>query len=173
MIFVTVGAQMPFDRLVRWMDDWAAENGRTDLTAQIGDSELTPRALSVLPFMDPVRFRRHMQAAHAVVAHAGMGTILTALELGKPILVVPRLGARSETRNDHQVATAQRFAADGLVLAAYEQSELDLRMQQLEQRTGPARIGSRASDTLLARLRQFALDEHWPPDASCAAGAEP
>jgi UDP-N-acetylglucosamine transferase subunit ALG13 len=29
-------------------------------------------------------FRRHFQAARLVVAHAGMGTILSALELGTP-----------------------------------------------------------------------------------------
>ncbi len=166
MIFVTVGAQMPFDRLITWVDDWATAQQRDDVTAQTGDSTLTPRSLSVVPFMDPPSFRRHMQEATAVVAHAGMGTILTALELGKPILVVPRLGDRNETRNDHQVATARRFAADGLVLAAYDEAEFAASMAQLEQRPSGSRIGSRASDGLLARLRGFALDEGWPPPLS-------
>ena len=35
----------------------------------------------------------------------------TALEVGTPILVVPRLGSRGETRNDHQLATARRLEA--------------------------------------------------------------
>lgn len=40
-----------------------------------------------------------------MVAHAGMGSVLTALEHDKPMLLMPRRAALLETRNDHQVAT--------------------------------------------------------------------
>jgi UDP-N-acetylglucosamine transferase subunit ALG13 len=156
LIFVTVGAQMPFDRLVGWVDDWALANDRGDVVAQIGPTGFVPRRLRVLPFLDPPEFRRTMEAADVIVSHAGMGTILTALELGKPILVVPRLGRQGETRNDHQVATADRFAADGLVCVAATPEELALRLRELEAGTGVrARISSRADDALLARIRAF------------------
>ena len=49
-----------------------------------------------------------MDAAAAIVAHAGMGTILTALETGKRLLVMPRRAALGEHRNDHQLATVSR-----------------------------------------------------------------
>ncbi len=163
MIFVTVGAQMPFDRLITWVDDWATAHQREDFAAQIGPSELKPQTLEVLPFLDPQDFRRRMEAASAVVAHAGMGTIITALELGKPILVVPRLGRLDETRNDHQVATARRLAEDGLVLAAYDEAEFAAQMEVLEQRSGGTPIGAQASDSLLARVREFTVGESWPP----------
>lgn len=163
MIFVTVGAQMPFDRLVTWVDDYATAHERKDFAAQIGPSDLEPRSIEVLPFLDPQAFRARMEAASAVVAHAGMGTIITALELGKPILVVPRLGALGETRNDHQVATAKRLAEDDLVLAAYDEAEFARQMEVLEARQGGARIGAQASDSLLARVREFTLAEAWPP----------
>lgn len=39
MIFVTVGHQTPFDRLIRLVDRWAEENMRHDLFAQIGHGE--------------------------------------------------------------------------------------------------------------------------------------
>lgn len=165
MIFVTVGAQMPFDRLIEWMDEWAAAHGRGDVLAQIGPSTLEPRAIEVAPFMDPPRFRETLASADCIVAHAGMGTILTALELGKPILVVPRLGALMETRNDHQVATAERFARDGLVRMATTPEELDEGIAALE--ASPAsrdRISAQASDELLARLRLFLTGDAWPPE---------
>ncbi len=38
MIFVTVGEQLPFDRLVRAVDEWAAASGK-EVFAQIGNSE--------------------------------------------------------------------------------------------------------------------------------------
>lgn len=160
---MTVGAQMPFDRLVEWVDDWAREQGRRDVRAQIGPSRLAPQCIEVLPFMDPPTFRRTLAQADAVVAHAGMGTILTALELGKPILVVPRLGSRGETRNDHQVSTARRLEREGLVLAAYDEPQFRLRMRELEGRSARPPIAARASDALLSRLREFVIGEPWPP----------
>lgn len=169
MIFVTVGAQMSFDRLIEWVDAWAEEQGRDDVRAQIGPSRLVPKRVQVLPFMDPPTFRRTLAEADAVVAHAGMGTILTALELAKPILVVPRLGSRGETRNDHQVSTARRLEQEGLVLAAYDEAQFRARMGELEAaRAGPP-IPARASDALLSRLREFVIGEPWPP-ASGASG---
>lgn len=159
MIFVTVGAQMSFDRLVGWVDDWAGSNDRDDVVAQIGPTDLVPKHLRVLPFLDPPEFRRTMEAADVIVSHAGMGTILTALELGKPILVVPRIGSRGETRNDHQVATADRFAADGLVRVARSPEELALGLAELEKGAAVrAPISNRADDALLARIRAFVED---------------
>jgi UDP-N-acetylglucosamine transferase subunit ALG13 len=159
LIFVTVGAQMSFDRLIGWVDAWAEANDRDDVCAQTGPSAFTPRRVTVLPFMDPPAFRRQMNDASAIVAHAGMGTILSALELGKPILVVPRQGSLSETRNDHQVATARRLEADGLVIAAYDEAQFAARMNDLEHAGPRDRIGDRADDALLARLRDFVLGE--------------
>lgn len=156
MIFVTVGAQMAFDRLVGWVDAWAIANDRHDVVAQIGPSTREPKRLQVLPFLDPPEFRRTMEAADIIVSHAGMGTILTALELGKPIVVVPRLGNLAETRNDHQVATADRFAADGLVVAARSEAELALRLRELGSGIVPrARISAQADEALMARVRSF------------------
>ena len=165
MIFVTVGAQMPFDRLIEWVDAWAVAEGRSDVVAQIGPSELQPERVRVLPFMDPPTFRQTMAESSCVVAHAGMGTILSALELGKPILVVPRLGSRAETRNDHQVATARRFSEDGLVLCAETREVFADRMEKLENLpTTRSRISPRAADSLLDRLRRFTIGEPWSAD---------
>src|SRR5579859_3180811 len=109
MIFVTVGAQMPFDRLVRTVDLWAGRKGRRDVFAQVGPTALSPSNIAYEKFLDPASFRAKVEEASVIIAHAGMGSILTALEAGKPILILPRRGDLKETRNDHQVATAQRF----------------------------------------------------------------
>jgi UDP-N-acetylglucosamine transferase subunit ALG13 len=163
LIFVTVGAQMAFDRLIGWVDDWAVSRDRDDVCAQIGPSGYRPRRLQVLPFLDPPEFRSRVRDARAIVSHAGMGTILTALELGKPILVVPRLGALAETRTDHQVATARRFEEDGLVLAAYDEGQFAVQMDRIEAVPEKQRIGARASPELLSRLRGFVLGEGGAP----------
>jgi len=59
-----------------------------------------------------------------------MGTIITALELDKPILVMPRRGDLGETRNDHQLATARRLHALGLIEVALDEAELRSRLDE-------------------------------------------
>ena len=83
--------------------------------AQIGPSALQTSTIEAARFLPPAECRERMLAADAIVAHAGMGTILSALELGKPLVIMPRLAAFGEHRNDHQLATAKRFAALGRV----------------------------------------------------------
>jgi exopolysaccharide biosynthesis glucuronosyltransferase PssE len=155
LIFVTVGAQMHFDRLIRAIDDWAEERGRTDVFAQVGPSEYHARCIETVRSLDPAAFRARAESATALVAHAGMGTIITALELGKPLLVFPRDFERRETRNDHQVATARHFAESGRVLAAFDEQELRLRLDEVESFAPSSRIGREASQELVARVRSF------------------
>ena len=107
MIFVTVGSQMPFDRLIKAMDAWAAEHPEHRVEAQIGDSTYVPLSMTVYASMPPKLFIRKMAEADVVVAHAGMGTIINAAEYRKPLVLMPRRGTLRETRNDHQVATAR------------------------------------------------------------------
>jgi UDP-N-acetylglucosamine transferase subunit ALG13 len=138
MIFLTVGAQMPFDRLVRAVDTWAARGGNDGVFAQIGRSAYRPAHLRYTEFLDPRAFREAFTDAGVIVAHAGMGTIINALELRKPILVMPRRGDLAETRNDHQLATAQRFRELGLVEVALDERELTDRLDDLTRLPRPA-----------------------------------
>ena len=90
MIFVTVGANTPFDRLVRCVDEWAASRECEDVFAQIGRTDYRPAHLRWTERLSPAEFRETLGRASVVVAHAGMGTILSALEAGLPILVSAR-----------------------------------------------------------------------------------
>lgn len=110
MIFVTTGTQLPFDRLLRAMDDWAAAHPGHRVEAQTGNSGIALPHLATQAFLPKPRMDAAFTAADVIVGHAGMGTILTGLSLGKPVIVMPRKSALGEHRNDHQAATAQRLA---------------------------------------------------------------
>lgn len=146
---------MPFDRLVRAVDDWAGRRGRTDVFAQIGPTELRPRHIDWARFLQPPEFRSKASGASLIVAHAGMGSILTALELGKPIVVMPRRGDLGETRNDHQVATVARFRERPGIAAVLDESELAARLDALSFDAAPRSIGNSASVELIETLRRF------------------
>ena len=155
MIFVSVGTQLTFDRLITAVDEWAGRAGGREVFAQIGPTQLRPRHIEYAPFVSPDECRDRMLTAKAVVAHAGMGTIITALEMGKPLLVMPRRAALGEHRNDHQLATAHRFAELGRVKVAFDESELPLRLDELDRIAAQPPISPYASDEFVAALREF------------------
>jgi UDP-N-acetylglucosamine transferase subunit ALG13 len=146
---------MPFDRLIKGVDEWAGRRGVSDVFAQIGPTDFRPRHVQWAKFLEVGEFNARMNQARVVVAHAGMGSILTALEMGKPILVMPRRGSLRETRNDHQVATAKRFVELGRVAVAFDEEELSVRLDELEALRAGDRIGGAASAPLIAALRAF------------------
>lgn len=155
MIFVTVGAQMPFDRLIRAVDEWSAHHRRTDVFAQIGRDAWRPKHIRWSEFLGPKEFRDNVTDSDAVIAHAGMGSILTALELSKPIVVMPRRGDLHETRNDHQVATAKQFLAQGRILVAFDESHLWEKLEHLSTFKAGEQISPQASPRLIGAIRAF------------------
>ena len=52
MIFVTVGTQLSFDRMVEVVDRWAGRSG-AEVFAQVGPSEATFGNIQVVPFLRP------------------------------------------------------------------------------------------------------------------------
>jgi UDP-N-acetylglucosamine transferase subunit ALG13 len=157
LILLSVGTQLPFDRLVRAVDDWAIATRRTDVVAQVGPSTYAPRALKAFPFLAPEAFRELQLNATIMISHAGMGSILTALEYGKPIIIMPRDHLRGEHRNGHQMATAERFKAVPGIYVASDERSLTEHLTRLAELTGSQRLPSHAPASFTDRLRDFIL----------------
>jgi UDP-N-acetylglucosamine transferase subunit ALG13 len=155
MIFVTVGTQGQFDRLIRAVDEWAGAHERADVFAQTGPSSYRPEHIRSEQFVDATAFRKHVEAASLVISHAGMGSIITALELGKRIIVVPRRASLGEHRNDHQLATAKRFAEQGSIMVAFTEQELVEKLDRLQAVDETVRLGAQASPRLISTIRTF------------------
>lgn len=103
---------MAFDRLVQALDEWAGRQQQpVDVLAQVGQSTYPARHIRTVDSLSPAEFRQTCATARLIVAHAGMGSVLTALELARPLVLLPRRGDLQETRNDHQMATARWLAA--------------------------------------------------------------
>lgn len=108
MIFLTVGTQLPFDRLITDMDALAGQLKRK-IVGQIGISNYRPENFEYSAMLHPVRFDELCQEADIIVSHAGIGSILTAQKYQKPVVIVPRLARFGEHRNDHQLATCDNM----------------------------------------------------------------
>jgi UDP-N-acetylglucosamine transferase subunit ALG13 len=160
---------MPFDRLVRAVDDWAMRaTRRHELLFQIGSGAYVPSSGKWVKFLSAPEFKLTVENASLLVAHAGMGSILTALEIGKPILVMPRRAGLRETRNDHQVATAKALKQRGQVYVASDEKELGGRLDELGNFRACPRVSPWANDDLLAAIREFI----WDGEARLAHSAE-
>lgn len=105
MIFVTVGTQLSFDRLIKAIEKWAIEQNYSDCVFQVGEQGYRPKIGKVFDFISGKEADEYFNNADVVIGHAGMGTILSCLSEGKPLVVMPRLYSLNEHRNDHQLAT--------------------------------------------------------------------
>jgi UDP-N-acetylglucosamine transferase subunit ALG13 len=162
MIFVTVGTDLPFDRMMRVVDSWARDHDRRDVFAQIGEGGWEPEYIEFTHFLQPPDFKRRFDEASLIISHAGMGTILTALLCGKPILVMPKRASFCEHRSEHQMATAKCMCELCLVQVAKDESQLMSMLNHLPEfivpgRIVPGRIGPVASGSLIDSLHDFIL----------------
>ena len=154
MIFLTVGTQFPFDRLVKAVDQAAGINGFDEkIVAQVGDSSYCPRNFEVAQSVEKVVFDQHFTEADSIISHAGMGTITMALDHRKPLLVMPRLKKYGEVVNDHQLAIARKFEQLGYLLVAYSAEEVSIKMKQLKSFVPQQRRPS--ADIVTARISTF------------------
>ena len=155
LIFLTVGTQLKFDRLVRAVDEWAGAHPQTEVFAQIGPSDYVPRHMPWAKSLEPKAFSERFAAADVLVGHAGMGTIISCLENEKRLVVMPRMARYQEHRNDHQLATAKCFAHLKHVKAAYGQAELHDCLDHLVDLKPGGRIDKVAPPEMIAGLRAF------------------
>lgn len=123
VIFLTIGTQLPFDRLVRDVDRVSSQLDEA-IVGQIGNGRYTPKRIEASAFMSPDQFEQCIAASRVVVSHAGIGTILTCLRLKKPLIAMARQAKLGEHRNDHQSATMAELASMNGLYPARDSDEI-------------------------------------------------
>lgn len=110
MIFVTVGThEQPFNRLVEYMDKWAAEHDEA-VIMQTGFSTYEPKHCEwskLYPYSQMVEL---VEKARIVITHGGPSSFIMPLQVGKIPIVVPRKKEFDEHVNDHQVEFSNAVA---------------------------------------------------------------
>lgn len=110
MIFVTVGThEQPFNRLVEYMDKWAAEHDE-EVIMQTGFSSYEPKHCEwskLYPYSQMVEL---VEKARLVITHGGPSSFIMPLQIGKIPIVVPRKKEFDEHVNDHQVEFSKAVA---------------------------------------------------------------
>jgi UDP-N-acetylglucosamine--N-acetylmuramyl-(pentapeptide) pyrophosphoryl-undecaprenol N-acetylglucosamine transferase len=97
---------------------------------QTGTTDVTGLGIPARPHVDHGEMLAAVAAADVVVAHSGTGAALTAIELGKTPVLVPRLARHHEHIDDHQLQIAAELARRGLAVMCPPE-ELDRQVLEL------------------------------------------
>jgi len=154
VIFVTIGTQLPFDRLIKAADEAVAQRGLRGF-AQIGPGNYLPAHLAHERFVNADKFEELIASSTCIVSHAGMGSIITAMRYGKPAILMPRSAALGEHRNEHQLATARRFSDHPSIRIANSADEILSAYDDILSRSAstPFDLSPNATDELIDALR--------------------
>lgn len=124
MIYATVGTMyLDFPRLINAMDAIAADTGER-VVIQRGMGGTVPAHCEHFDFKSRIETRALQRHARVIVAHAGIGAVIDALEARRPLIVVPRRKHLGEHNNDHQLEIAEAVARRGWGRAVLEIAEL-------------------------------------------------
>lgn len=149
----------PFDRLIRVMDDWAAQTGETDILAQIGNGKYEPSHMPFERRLSQARFAETVTEADVIVAHAGMGTVIAAGRAGRPVVLLPRIKDWGEHTTDHQLATADWLRDKPGIFVADTDADLPAAIEKARAvGKGEARFPPVADPSFTDRLRAAILE---------------
>ncbi len=135
LLFATVGAILPFDRLVSMVAELKARGEiPEEVLIQTGQGGLAPDGLTTvetLPFAD---MQATLKDADLVVCHGGTGSLITALRQGCRIVAVPRLFELGEVYDDHQAEITEAFTARGMIAMAKTVDDLSAALKTVRER---------------------------------------
>jgi len=116
LILVTLGTQkFPMNRLVEAADKMAQQVNE-EVFVQTGNSTYMPSHCKHAAFVDSTKFRQMIEECSVLVTHAGAGSIMTGISVGKPVVCVPRLPQYGEHVDEHQKQIAEAFSSKKCVL---------------------------------------------------------
>jgi UDP-N-acetylglucosamine transferase subunit ALG13 len=155
VIFVVTGTQAPFDRLLSIIDKWTVNQDTYSVIAQTANSEINFKNMTCFDYLEPDIFNEYFNNADVIIGHAGMGTIIKALENKKKLVVFPRLVKYNEHRNDHQHHTAFGFEKLGLINVAYNEKDLFRYLNNIIDIPVKRKINQNAEKQLLEKISNF------------------
>lgn len=154
LLFATVGATLPFPRMVDWVEQ-ARRDGLMParVILQVGDGGRQPDGIECHDGLPFDQLTAIVADADVVVCHGGTGSIITALQRGCHVIVIPREFARGEHYDDHQSEIAEAFAQRGLIQIARSYDDFAGALRAIPART--ARMATTRPEALASWLDNY------------------
>jgi UDP-N-acetylglucosamine transferase subunit ALG13 len=160
LVFVTVGATLPFDRLITMVAELKVGGGISeDLLMQVGEGGLKPRGVAAVESLTYDEIQTVIKQADIVVCHGGTGSIISALRQGCKVVAVARSPDDHEVYDDHQKEIIAAFSARGLIQTADSPATLAAALRRA--RAAP-RVAVRTDATALTDFLEAQMLK-WKP----------
>lgn len=134
MIFVTLGTQdKPFERLIKAVENQVELGNITEeVIVQSGCTKYISDKLKIIPYMTIDELNKYLIDARLIITHAGVGTIIQALEIGKTVIAAARKKEFGEHVSDHQQQFLENFSSKGYIIPLLDFDKLDEVIKQAE-----------------------------------------
>ena len=118
MIFVTLGTQdKGFERLLKQIDKEICKKTITEkVVVQAGHTKFKSKNMEIFDFDSKENIDKLIDKSTIVITHGGVGSILSAVKIGKVVIAASRLKKYKEHTNDHQKQIVKEFADRGYIL---------------------------------------------------------
>lgn len=124
LLFATVGATLPFERLVNLVQAARKAGFISEaVILQTGRGGLIPDGIETHETLPFDQVKDILKRADIVVCHGGTGSLITALREGCRVIAVPRAFERGEHYDNHQTEITQAFEQRGLIAVANTEDE--------------------------------------------------
>lgn len=123
MILVTLGTQKEqFKRLLDYIENSQIED---EIIVQSGHTKYESKKMKLFDFIPYEEMEKYIKKADVIITHAGTGSVLMPLKMGKKVIVCARLSKYEEHIDDHQQQLADIFSEEEYVLELNENNSLD------------------------------------------------
>ena len=111
MIFVTLGTfPTPFTRPLIALDELCKKNIiNENVIVQSGYTPFESNHLDMIPFVTPQEMHDYIEKSRLVITHAGTGSLVQPVKMGKLVIAIPRLFEKNEHVDDHQLEIFNKF----------------------------------------------------------------
>ena len=126
MILVLLGTQNnSFHRLLEEIDN-NIKNGniQDEVIVQAGFTKYNSKNMQIFDMLPKNEFDELIKKADLVITHGGVGSIMSAIKMGKKVIAVPRLKKYEEHVNDHQLEIISTFKKQGLIIGINDVKQL-------------------------------------------------
>ena len=134
MILVLLGTQNnSFYRLLEEVQKCIDEDIIKDkVIVQAGSTKFESKDMEVFNLIEQDKFNILMEQADTIISHGGVGSIVTAVKLGKKVIAVPRLKQYGEHVIDHQIQIVETFSNQGFIKGIKDVSELKETLREID-----------------------------------------
>ncbi len=134
MILVLLGTQNnSFNRLLeeiqKCIDDGTIKE---EVIVQAGSTKFISNDMKIFGLIEQNKFNELIEQADLIITHGGVGSIVTAVKLGKKVIAVPRLKKYGEHINDHQIQIVETFSENGFIKGLKDISELKATLENIQ-----------------------------------------